>query len=137
MTSRSRYWLSRLPCGAPSPKCGSSSHVTGGSSSPPLLLSLLQRCVPFFFFSWDVIWVVPIWCYWKMRLKFGAFVIWDVFSGYGDFDTAFLDGVDLLGAGCGDCGFPSECASFGSVLCNCGNMQVKILYGLISLFYFC
>lgn len=54
-------------------------------------------------------------------------------SGFGDFHTTFLDSIYLLGTGCGYYSFPSECASVGSAVYNIWNMQVKILYGQISL----
>ncbi|XP_017419023.1 ABC transporter B family member 26, chloroplastic isoform X2 [Vigna angularis] len=45
---------------------------------------------------------------------------------FGDFYSAFLDGVHFLGTGCGPCCFSSECTLVGSVVRDFGNMQVKI-----------
>ena len=59
--------------------------------------------------------------------------MWVSLSGFGDFDTAFLDSIHLLSTECGPCCFSPECAVVGSVVRGFGNMQVKTLYGLISL----
>ncbi|XP_061372737.1 ABC transporter B family member 26, chloroplastic isoform X2 [Gastrolobium bilobum] len=47
-------------------------------------------------------------------------------SSFGDFHTTFLDSIHLFGTGCGSYSFSSECAFVSSVVCNFGNMQVKI-----------
>jgi len=59
--------------------------------------------------------------------------MWVSLSGYGDFDTAFLDSIHLHSTEYGPCCFSPEYAVVGSVVRGFGNMKVKTLYGLISL----
>ena len=77
---------------------------------------------------------VPFLCFSKVWSKLWAFLLCGFhFSDFGDFDTASLDSINLLSTECGPYCLSPECAVVGSVVRGFGNMQVKILYGLISL----
>ncbi|KAG5010123.1 hypothetical protein JHK87_018638 [Glycine soja] len=51
--------------------------------------------------------------------------MWVSLSGYGDFDTAFLDSIHLHSTEYGPCCFSPEYAVVGSVVRGFGNMKVK------------
>ncbi|XP_027360255.1 ABC transporter B family member 26, chloroplastic isoform X2 [Abrus precatorius] len=57
---------------------------------------------------------------------FRCFLCSDCRCSFGDFHTTLFDRIHILGTGCGPYCFPSECAPVGSVVCDFGNMQVKI-----------